>query len=333
MNRKPLLRALAVAALLAGIGGGAAWWFSARGDGGVAETLTGYVEGEALYFAAPSSGAVARLHVERGARVEAGAPLFGIDRAAAEAQRQQAEAALAAAERRVEDARKGQRPEELAVLAAQRAAAAAALEEARAEYGRVRVLASSGVYARARLDQAEATFDAAKARHEETVRQLDVAKLGSRRDQVAAAEAEAARARAALEEAEVRLAQLAPTAPAAGLVEDVFFRPGEWVPANQPVLSLLPDDRVKVRFFVPEEQVALYRPGLVVTLNCDGCGPPRRARVAYVSPRAEFTPPVIYSRGSREKLVFMVEAVPERPAGLAPGQPVDVSPPAPAPER
>jgi HlyD family secretion protein len=109
-------------------------------------------------------------------------------------------------------------------------------------------------------------------------------------------------------------------------VEDVFFRPGEWVPANQPVLSLLLDDRIKVRFFVPEEQVPLYRPGLTVAVGCDGCGPPRSARIAYVSPRAEFTPPVIYSRGSREKLVFMVEAVPERPSSLAPGQPVNVSP-------
>ncbi len=329
MNRKLFLRALAATVLVAGTGGGAAWWFSARGGGDGTKMLTGYVEGEALYFAAPASGAVAWLHVERGARVAAGAPLFEIDRAAAQAQRQQAEAAAAAAERRVEDARKGQRPEELAVIGAQRAAAGATLAEARAEYERVRVLTNGGVYARARLDQAEATFGSARARHEEMVRQLDVARLGSRRDQIAAAEAEAARARAALQEAEVRLAQLAPVSPAAARVEDVFFRPGEWAPANQPVLSLLPDDRIKVRFFVPEEAVPLYRPDRIVTVNCDGCGPPRRARIAFVSPRAEFTPPVIYSRGSREKLVFMVEAVPERPADLAPGQPVDVSPPVP----
>ena len=106
----------------------------------------------------------------------------------------------------------------------------------------------------------------------------------------------------------------------------MIFQPGEWVSANQPVVTLLPDEKVKVRFFVPEKEVARYRPGRDVRFSCDACGGRLTATIRYVSPRPEFTPPIIYSRDSRDRLVFMVEAYPKRPANLQPGLPVDVEP-------
>ena len=100
--------------------------------------------------------------------------------------------------------------------------------------------------------------------------------------------------------------------------------PANGSPANQPIVSLLPDDKVKVRFFVPEREVARYRPGGTVRFACDGCAAGLTATIRYVSPQPEFTPPVIFSRDSRDRLVFMVEAVPPHPASLQPGLPVDV---------
>jgi HlyD family secretion protein len=288
-------------------------------------TLSGYIEGETLYFSAPVSGAVTRLGVERGQRVTTGQALFQIDPGAAQAQTEQARAAAEAAQARAEDAQKGQRPQELAVIQAQRAAAAAQLEQARVAYERVRTLAARGIYAQAALDQARATYGVAQAQYRQTEAQLNVGVLGARTDQARAAADEAARARAAVTEAGVRQAQLAPDAPAAGRIQEVFYRPGEWAPANQPVVSLLPDERVRIRFFVPETGLPAYKPGRKVRFGCDGCKG-QTAIIDYVSPRAEFTPPVIYSRGNRERMVFLVEARPERPAELAPGQPVDVTP-------
>ena len=125
---------------------------------------------------------------------------------------------------------------------------------------------------------------------------------------------------------EIRVGQLAPAAPAAGRVEQVFFQPGEWVSANQSVVSLIPDNKVKVRFYVPEQEIARYRPGQNVRFSCDGCASGLSAKISYVSPRPEFTPPVIFSRDSRDRLVFMVEALPQKPANLMPGLPVDVEP-------
>jgi HlyD family secretion protein len=318
MKRPPLKVIVAVAVLATA--GLATWLLWPKGG----ETgLSGYVEGETLYFAAPASGAVTRLNVERGQRVEAGTVLFEVDSGTALAQAQQVQAAAQAAGARAEDALKGQRPQEVAVFGAQRASAKAQLDQAEAEYRRVQTLAAKGIYAPARLDQARASVGVARAQYQETLRRLEVAELGAREDQARAAAADAQQARAGVSEADARTRQLAPIAPVAGRIEDVFYRPGEWATANSPVVALLPDARVKLKFFVSETEVTRYRPGTRVRFSCDGCRG-GEATIGYVSPRPEFTPPVIYSRGNRERLVFLVEATPERPAELAPGQPVEI---------
>ncbi len=303
---------------------GLAWRFWPRSHW--PETLSGYVEGETLYLSAAASGTVSTLAVQRGDRVRAGAALFQIDPGTAAAVTAQAAEALRAAEATARDAAKGQRAPERAIIEAQRSAARAQAHEAELGYGRVRTLYGRGFAAKARLDQAQAELDTARAQLRETERRLDVAELGLREDQVAAAGARAGQARGVLTEAEVRARLLAPVAPIDARVEDVFFQRGEWAPANQPVVALIPDDRVKLRFFVREAEVNRYRPGARVSFSCDSCGGAQAATVTWVSPRPEFTPPVIYSRDSRDKLVFLVEARPDRPRALTPGLPVDVSP-------
>ncbi|MFN3513149.1 MAG: HlyD family secretion protein [Phenylobacterium sp.] len=288
------------------------------------EALTGYVEGEPLYLAAPVAGSVEQVFVRRGDRVAAGQPLFVVDPAQLRAQRDQAEAEVAAAAAQAQDARKGQRAVELAVFDANIAAAEARAREAEAALARVRPLVEKAIYAPARLDDALAAHRAAQAQLAAARRQREAAALGAREDQVRAADQRVRQAGAGLAAADARLADIAPTAPAAARVEEVFFQTGEWAPANQPILALLPDDRIKVRFFVPARDLAAYRVGETVRFACDGCPAGLTAKIAFVSPRPEFTPPVIYSREARDRLVYMVEALPS--ARLNPGQPVDVTP-------
>ena len=116
-------------------------------------------------------------------------------------------------------------------------------------------------------------------------------------------------------------------APVAALVENTFFSRGEWVPAGQSVLSLLAPDKIKVRFFVPEEVLGSIKIGQSVSLNCAGCGAPIKGNINFIATQPEFTPPVIYSKESRAKLVFYVEAKPplDQAVRLHPGQPVSVS--------
>ena len=129
-----------------------------------------------------------------------------------------------------------------------------------------------------------------------------------------------------LAKAEYDLAQKRQNAPLGGLVYDTLYRVGEWVGPGRPVVALLPPDHVKVRAFVPETEIARYHPGDAARVIVDGIDQPLAGKISYVSPRAEYTPPVIYSRETRDKLVFMIEIIfdPSVGAKLHPGQPVDV---------
>jgi HlyD family secretion protein len=287
-------------------------------------TLTGYVEGEPLYLAPPVAGTVKAVFVVRGQQVAPGAPLFIVDPSQLGAQRDQAAHEVSAAAAQARDARKGQRPVELAILDANAAAAEARARDARAKLNRVAILTRKGFDSPAALDDARSSAQAADAAVIAARRQRDAAALGSREEQIRAADARVLAAQAGLVAAGAHLGDLAPKAPAFARVEQVFFQVGEWAPANQPILSLSPDDRIRLRFFVPERSLSAYRPGRIVRFACDGCRPGMTATIDYVSPRPEFTPPVIYSRDSRDRLVYLVEARPS--VRLNPGQPVDVTP-------
>jgi len=119
-------------------------------------------------------------------------------------------------------------------------------------------------------------------------------------------------------------------APIAGLVHDTYYVVGDWVAAGAPVASILAPANVKARFFVPEPALGRIRLGQSVQLACDGCGAPITATIAFIADRAEFTPPVLYSKENRAKLVYLVEAKPgpADAARLHPGQPLDVTLPA-----
>ncbi|MEK0081536.1 HlyD family secretion protein [Benzoatithermus flavus] len=287
--------------------------------------LQGYAEGEYLRLAAPEAGWVESLAVQRGDRVEAGAPLFALEAGRQRAAVREAEAGLARAEAQLADLKQGKRPEEIAEIEAELAQARATAAYAEQDLRRQEKLARSDVAAEARLDQARSAADAARARVAAMEAQLAAARLPARADQIAAASAAVESARAALAQARWQLDQRTVRAPAAALVEDTLRKPGEWVPAGGIVVSLLPPGNVKVRFFVPETALAGIRVGQRVGLRCDGCAAGLAGTVRYVAPEAEFTPPVIYSIGRREKLVFLVEAWPDEGVVLHPGQPVDVA--------
>ena len=114
--------------------------------------------------------------------------------------------------------------------------------------------------------------------------------------------------------------------PGTGEITEIYYHIGEWIPAGQPVASLLPDDKRRIRFFVPETQLASIRIGQTIETHCDGCSAPIPATINFIAAQAEYTPPVIYSQGSREKLVYRVEAAPspQDATRLRPGQPVEV---------
>ena len=125
--------------------------------------------------------------------------------------------------------------------------------------------------------------------------------------------------------ARTRLERRRVVSPAAGTIQEVYFRVGERVPAGRPIVSLLPPGNVRVRFFVPQAMLPKVHIGDAIAVRCDGCAGDLVARVSFISAQAEFTPPVIYSQEERARLVFRIEALPEKPEDVRVGQPVSVA--------
>ena len=287
----------------------------------------GYVEGETSLIAPPVAGRLLERPVERGQRVKKGDRLFVIDPTVARAEVARAEAALAEAKARHENLLTGKRQEEQDVIRAQRREVDAMLVLAETELKRQAELLQRNVTTRQAHDQAESQVLQLRARSASLAAQERAGDLAARQGEITAAAALIVQGQANLDQAKKRLDDLMPAAPEDALVENTFFNVGEWVPAGQPVVSLLPDFRVKLRFFVPEEDVARARVGREVSFSCDSCGKGLKASITYVSPRAEYTPPVIYSQTARSKLVFLVEARPvAMTTPLPPGLPVSVDP-------
>jgi len=286
----------------------------------------GYVEGEYVRVASPLAGTLTRLDVKRGDEVAVKAPLFVLESEQERAARAEAEARVARAQAGLANLEKGRRPAEVEAVLAQVAQAQAQVRASEAEYERARTLVAARFLSPQAADESRAKRDTDRARVAQLQAEVNVARLPARPDEIAAARAEVRAAADALAQAQWRLDQKAQAAPATGSVVDTLYRPGEWVAAGAPVVSLLPPGNVKVRFFVPEAELARVRPGTGALVRCDGCGDPIAVRVDYVSPSAEYTPPVIYSRENRAKLVFLAEARPAAPvAVLRPGLPVEVS--------
>ncbi|RBP44498.1 HlyD family secretion protein [Roseimicrobium gellanilyticum] len=311
------LRLMLVATFLAGLTG------CERSNSGI---IQGYVEGEYVYVASPLAGQLQKLHVKRGDQVKEGAMLFELDNIPEKAAVEEAERRLNQSKATVEDMKKGRRPTEMAAIEAQLGQMKAALTYSETEMKRQRQLAGTGATSKEDLDRAVNLYDQNRHRVAELDAELQTAKLGQREDQIMAAEADMKARAATLEKAKWDLAQKQQTAAKSGVVFDTLYREGEWVAAGRPVVALLPPPNVKVRAFVPEPEIGSVHQGDKMEVTLDGASAPVVGTVSFVSPEAEYTPPVIYSRESRSKLVFMIELTfdPEVAAKLHPGQPVDV---------
>jgi HlyD family secretion protein len=225
--------------------------------------------------------------------VAAGALLFTLDSTAEVAARDEAAADLAAAEARLADLRKGKRAPEIDLIAAQKAQAEAMLALSALHLRRQEQLVGTAAASKEQLDAARANQQRDQARVEELEAALEVARLAGREDELAAAEAAINAAQAALAMAQWRLDERQATAPAAVQVTDTLYRVGEHVGAGAPVVELLPPENVNLRFFVPEPLLGNLAIGDRVGFDCDGCPADLAARISFIAPDAEYTPPVI----------------------------------------
>lgn len=287
----------------------------------------GYLEGDFIYLASPLAGRLEKLSVQKGTQVSAGTPLFSLEQGAELATLREATERVRQAQARLADLKKGQRPSELAALEARLAQARAAAELATRELDRLSQLHEKKVASDDDLDRVQLNHEASTKLVAELSAQLETAQLGARADTILAAQAEVAAAQAALDRAGWAIAQKSQTAPRAGFIYDTLFREGEFVTAAAPIIALLPPENLKVRFFVPESDFSPLKAGTIIHVSLSGRAQAIEAKISYLSPKPEYTPPILYNRENRSKLVFMVEALlaPDVARDLHPGQPVEVT--------
>lgn len=287
---------------------------------------SGYAEGDYVYVAAPIAGRLEVVSVQAGQNVEKGAPLFRLEAESENAARAESQARLRTAQAQAANLDKGRRESEIAVISAQLAQAHANAKLARSDLDRQQQLLAQGFVSRARADDAQTTLQLAEARVAELSASLAVARLPARNDERSAARAAAQAAQEVLYQSNWRSDQKQQSAPVQAQVSEVFFQPGEYIGAGQPVLALLPPSNIKARFFVAETELAGLQLGQTVRVQCDACGAPISARISRIATQPEYTPPVIYSNAQRAKLVYLVEALPApgQAVQLKPGQPLDV---------
>ncbi len=248
----------------------------------------GYGEGDNSLIGAPQPGWITHLSVQRGQIVKRGDPLFLLDDTHETAARDQAAANLAQAKAELEQ------------------------EQANNAYTQTQLTRQTGL-ARAHAG-IPSTFDQALASFRESQGHIDQLENQIRQME------------GALTDAQYQLSQRHIVSQVDGQVQDIYFFEGEYVPASTAVVSVLPPKNVFVRFFVPEPEFARVKLGQAVAISCDGCAANLTAKITFIAQQEEFTPPVIFSVDSRQKLVFKLEA--RAPGGLKlnPGEPVEVRP-------
>jgi len=287
--------------------------------------INGYVEGIFVYAAPSTSGVLEELLVERGSWIKAGDKLFTLNTKGLQANVDASRLSLEQAYANLANLSKGQRPEEILIIVKQLDQAKAQLFTAEHEFKRYSQLVKDKIVSQSDMDSRKSDYDAARAKVGEMQANINTAMLGAREDEIISAGLGIEIARQNLIIAEKQYADSNPVTQTDAYVEDTYFRSGEMVAAAIPVVKLLPPENIKARFFVSQAQFPQFQHGTEVFIDCDGCVQPIAAKVTYLSSQAEFTPPVIFSVESRQKLVFMVEAQSEELSKkLHPGTPISV---------
>jgi multidrug resistance efflux pump len=300
MKRIALLSVVVLLALAAA----GFWAYRSRRDEGL--VLSGAIEARDVEVGSLLGGRVAAVHVEEGSTVAAGQPLVTFETDLVDAQVREQEAAVAQATAALARVLKGPRSEE-------RARAKAEMDNAERERRRLEDLSKQGVVARQAYDDAATKTEVARKTYEEL-------EHGSRPEDVAAAQSALDREEQRLRYIRRQREEAVVKAPASGVVQSLDLRPGDLVPANRAVASILEPSQLWVRVYVPEPRLGLVRVGQRAAVTVDTFRDREfPGRVVEIRDRAEYTPRNIQTVDQRSEQVFGVKVAVDSTAELKPG--------------
>jgi HlyD family secretion protein len=292
------------------------------------QPLQGYIDSDFTYITSEVGGKLQSLSVGRGDWVDAGKQLFTLEQAPQSYAYQAAQQRLQQSRAKLLDFTRGSRETIIQSKKADLAKARADWRYAEQNWQRHQKLYKQNAIDKDALDRAQKQYAMSRQHVSQTAALLKEAKMGRRRHVIQAQQHEVERAQDQLASAHWRLSEKTITAPVDGYVYDDFYQQGESVQAGKPVLALINPANEKVVFYISEPLRSQLHREQTVTFTCDRCQQSYQATINYIARQAEFTPPVIFSRKRREKLVYRVEAGLDEATArqLNTGQPVDVYP-------
>jgi HlyD family secretion protein len=290
-------------------------------------TLYGNVDIRGVDLGFRVSGRLQEALKDEGDPVKTGELLARIDRQPYEHELAAAEAGLAAAEADLRLKKAGNRAEDIAQAQASLDEIRIAGKDAQRMLDRQASLVKGGGTSQQNLENAQAALDAAQQRVKVAEAKLKLLETGFRPEEIAAAEAKAAQAKAACDTARLHIEDTELKAPSDGIVLTRALEPGAIVQAGATVFSLSLEHPVWVRAYVHETELGRVPPGTRVILTTDGRpDQPFHGTVGFVSPQAEFTPKSVETPELRTALVYRLRIVVDDSDGsLRQGMPVTVS--------
>lgn len=285
----------------------------------------GYADAENIYLASAYSGVLKTLYVSRGESIKKGQLLFKLDEYPQQFMIEQTQAVVQQQKHLLEDARQPKRPQEIEALEWGIKQVDAQISLAQLRVKRNEVLYKKHVVDKDSLDASNERYEELLAIKNQQEKNLELAKLGARSQNILAIQQGVRSAALKVKEIKWQLQQKTIYAPADGVVFDTYYKVGELVSAERPVLSLISPQNIYIQFFVPSRQLPKIKLGQTIRYTLEDMPSYHLAVISYISPEAEYIPPLVYSRDNSDKLVFRIKAKPKNPMLLKPGQPLIVT--------
>lgn len=268
----------------------------------------GYIDGDLTYVASPFSGILEQLLVNEGDEIDAKTLVAELELEPQQSQQKQALFELESAQKTLENLKKGERATVVAGIEAEIARAESELALAKVRLDRTSTLYDKKLTDKDALDEATTQYNTRVDTLKQLKSKLEEAKLGSREDVIAAQEALVQAALAKVQELDWAMASKKLSAPNQGKVVDIYYKQGEFVPSSRAILSILSPEHQYVIFFLPVAKTAQIKLSDEVWIDCEGCNKKAKAKITYISPKVEFTPPLIFSRQHHDKYIMKLHA-------------------------
>lgn len=277
-------------------------------------TFYGNVDIRQIQAAFYSTGRIQQLLVLEGDAVTNGQLIATLDATRYEATTAKAQAQVAMQQQTVARMLAGSRPEEIAHVQAQVKSAGAVLTDALQKLSRAQTLAKDKVVSQQYLDNAFTAVNVARANLKALKQSADLAVLGPRKEDIAAAQAQLNVYEASLNLAQQELADSKLFAPADGIIQNRILEVGDMASPQRPIYTLALTDPVWVRAYVPEPDLGKVSEGMLAEVRTDSFpGKVYKGWVGYISPSAEFTPKQVETTDLRTRLVYQIRVFVDNP--------------------